>query len=160
MSSLILPCPNTGQQSPTTTGPLRRAHLNVADVGGFDIVVGNPPWGFARGGKLDPDDKAYFYDHYQVAEYQLNLYALFIERSFQQLRVGGRFGFIVPNTWLTIPSYETLRRFILRNASDVEIVNIYDKVFEDANVDCCLIMFTKGEPTIVEFAEMRDQQFE
>lgn len=133
---------------------------DVADVGGFDIVVGNPPWVFARGGKLDPDDKTYFYDHYQVAEYQLNLYALFIERSFQQLRVGGRFGFIVPNTWLTIPSYETLRRFILKNASDVEIVNIYDKVFEDANVDCCLIMFTKGKPTIVEFAEMRGQQFE
>lgn len=133
---------------------------DIVDAGGFDIVIGNPPWVFTRGGKLEQKDKDYFYGHYEVAEYQLNLYALFIERSFKQLREGGRFGFIVPNTWLTIPSYETLRRFILANASDVEIVNIYDKVFEAANVDCCLVVFTKGGPTIVEFAEMRDQQFE
>ena len=133
---------------------------DIIDAGGFDIVIGNPPWVFTRGGKLDPKDKEYFYGHYEVAEYQLNLYALFIERSFKQLREGGRFGFIVPNTWLTIPSYGTLRRFILTNTADVEIVNIYDKVFEEANVDCCLVIFTKGEPTIVEFAEMRDQQFE
>lgn len=133
---------------------------DIAGEGGFDIIVGNPPWVFARGGKLDPKDKEYFYSQYEVAQYQLNLYALFIEQSFKQLRVGGRFGFIVPNTWLTIPSYETLRRFVLTKTSDVEIVNIYDKVFEEANVDCCLVIFTKGEPTIVEFAEMRDQKFE
>ena len=132
----------------------------IMDAGGFDVIIGNPPWVFARGGKLDQKDKDFFYGHYQVAAYQLNLYALFIERSLELLRVGGRFGFIVPNTWLTIPSYETLRRFILANASDVEIVNIYDKVFEEANVDCCLVLFTKGDPTIVEFAEMRDQLFE
>src|SRR6478609_10319437 len=32
MSLLILPCPNTGQQSLTTTGPLRRAHLSDPDL--------------------------------------------------------------------------------------------------------------------------------
>jgi hypothetical protein len=31
MSLVILPRPNTGQQSPTTTGPLRRAHLNTTE---------------------------------------------------------------------------------------------------------------------------------
>jgi hypothetical protein len=29
---VILPRPNTGQQSPTTTGPLRRAHLIIDDL--------------------------------------------------------------------------------------------------------------------------------
>lgn len=130
------------------------------EAGEFDIIVGNPPWVFARSGKLDPKDKDYFYKTYEVAEYQLNLYALFIERAFRQLKEGGRFGFIVPNTWLTIPSYEKLRRFILEKTSDVQIVNIYDKVFTDANVDCCLIVFSKGAPNEVSLGEMREQKIE
>lgn len=135
-------------------------YQEVIDSGGFDVIIGNPPWVFARGGKLDPADKEYFYRKYEVAKYQINLYALFIERAYQQLRPGGRFGFIVPNTWLTIISFEALRRFVLEQTCDVQIINIYDKVFEAAAVDCCLVIFTKGEPNTVLLGEMRDRQIE
>lgn len=135
-------------------------YQEVIDSGGFDVIIGNPPWVFARGGKLDPADKEYFYRKYDVAKYQINLYALFIERAYQQLRPGGRFGFIVPNTWLTIISFEALRRFVLEQTSDVQIINIYDKVFDAAAVDCCLVIFTKGDPNTVLLGEMRDRQIE
>lgn len=130
------------------------------ESGEFDIIIGNPPWVFARSGKLDPKDKDYFYKTYEVAQYQLNLYALFIERAFRQLKDGGRFGFIVPNTWLTIITFEGLRRYILSKTTDVQVINIYDKVFEDANVDCCMILFTKGTPGDVQLGEMREQEIE
>jgi hypothetical protein len=40
MSLSILPCPNTGQQSPTTTGPLRRAHLNPSYFAVLGSLIG------------------------------------------------------------------------------------------------------------------------
>lgn len=128
--------------------------------GGFDIIIGNPPWVFARGGKLDPVDKAFYYKNFDTASYQINTYALFIEQSFRQLREGGKFAFIVPNTWLTIISFETLRRFLLEKTADLQIINIYGKVFEEANVDCCLLIYTKGTPNQVTLGEMRDQEIE
>ena len=46
--------------------------------GGFDVVIGNPPYVFARE-NMNQKDKDYFIAHYQSANYQINTYLLFIE---------------------------------------------------------------------------------
>ena len=127
----------------------------VKEQGGFDVVIGNPPWVFARNGKISANEKAYYNKAYDLAAYQLNTYSLFIEQGFRQLRPRGRFGFIVPNTWLTISTFGVLRKFVLENTADLRIINIHGKVFSEANVDCCLLIFTKGHPTDVTLGEMR-----
>jgi methylase of polypeptide subunit release factors len=51
---------------------------------GFDIVIGNPPYVFARNSKskgFSEDSKAYYYEHYELSEYQINLYPLFFEKG-------------------------------------------------------------------------------
>jgi hypothetical protein len=133
---------------------------DVMAAGGFDVIIGNPPWVFARSGKLRKEEKDYYYGSYDTANYQLNTYALFIEQSHRLLRTGGRLGFIVPNTWLTIISFEPLRRFLLEQTADLQIINVYGRIFDEAHVDCCLLLFTKGSPTEVTTGEMHDLQVE
>jgi hypothetical protein len=133
---------------------------DIMAAGGFDVIIGNPPWVFARSGRLRQAEKDYYYRSYDVANYQLNTYALFIERSYRMLRAGGRLGFIVPNTWLTIISFEPLRRFLLEQTADLQIINVYGRVFDEAHVDCCLLLFTKGSPTEVTAGEMHDLRVE
>jgi tRNA1(Val) A37 N6-methylase TrmN6 len=114
---------------------------------GFDIVIGNPPYVFARDSKskgITQADKEYYPKHYQVTEYQLNLYPLFIEKGYNLLKNKGLLDYITPNNWLTISSNKNLRKFILDN-SHLKIVNFYAKVFESADVDSSIILFQKSQ---------------
>ncbi len=114
--------------------------------GGFDVVIANPPYVFARNSKkkgLKKEDKAYFYKKFELAEYQVNLYPLFIEQGYNLIKADGILSFITPNNWLTINTNKKLRRFVLAQ-SDVQIVNFYAQVFESAAVDSAILLFRKG----------------
>jgi adenine-specific DNA-methyltransferase len=119
----------------------------VVENVGFDIVIGNPPYVFARDSKSKGNtqaDKQYYPKHYQVTEYQLNLYPLFIEKGYNLLKNKGLLDYITPNNWLTINTNKKLRKFILDN-SNIKIVNFYAKVFESADVDSSIILFEKSQ---------------
>ena len=128
----------------------------VFEQEGFSVIIGNPPYVFARGKNFDESVKKYFYDNYELPKYQLNTYSLFIERAYNLLQQGGYFGFIVPNTWLTIDTFAPLRKFLLEEVGSLQIINIYDKVFGDANVDTCLVIFRKGRRSKVTLGEFRE----
>ncbi len=120
--------------------------------GGFDCVIGNPPYVFAResGEKgMGDDDKLYYYSKYQTAKYQINLYHLFIEKGCLLLKDNGIFSYIIPNNWLTVNSNKDLREFILQKAN-ISILNFKYKVFEGADVDTCILKFenSKNNKTI------------
>jgi len=126
---------------------------------GFDIAIGNPPYVFARNSAakgLTDADKSYFYAHYALAEYQVNLYPLFVERGSHFLTPSGVLCFITPNNWLTINTNKLLRKFVLAK-SEVVIVNFYARVFESADVDSAIVVFRKsGGPSIVQLWEYED----
>jgi type I restriction-modification system DNA methylase subunit len=133
---------------------------NIFNSGGFDLIIGNPPYVFARGGSFETNVKDFFKNHYEVAQYQLNTYALFIERAFQLLKSDGYLAFIVPNTWLTIQSYSSLRKYLIENSSMLKVINIHDKVFSAANVDTCLLIAKKGKGCEVTLGEFIDGSME
>lgn len=122
-------------------------------AGGFDVVIGNPPYVFARGQNFTQEIKNYYYDKFSLVDYQVNTYLLFIEKSYSLIKQGGYFGFIIPNNWLTIDTFKKLREFIIKNTSELKIINLKDKIFEDANVDTCLLLFKKFQPNNVLLAE-------
>jgi len=111
--------------------------------GGFDVVIANPPYIFARESTkkgLTDADKRFFYKHYQLAEYQVNLYPLFVEKGTRVLQPRGCLCFITPNNWMTINTNKAMRKFVLEK-SDVVIVNFYARVFESADVDSAIVVF-------------------
>lgn len=128
----------------------------VFKQGGFDVIVGNPPYIFARGGGFEESEKQYYYDHYKLQKYQLNTFSLFIERGINFLKRDGQFGFIVPNNWLTINSFAYLREYLLNNTADLKIINATDPIFSHAQVDTCVLMFKKEQPTNIQLGEIKD----
>lgn len=127
---------------------------DILKSGGFDAVIGNPPYIFTRSQGIDEIQKQYFYSRFRHQSSQLNTFGIFVERCHDLLRATGHLGFITPNNWLTIDTFAPLRHFLLEKTSDLKIVNILDRVFAGANVDTAITLFRTGEPTGVTVSEM------
>jgi hypothetical protein len=102
--------------------------------GGFDAVIGNPPYGAI----FDTDEKQYLKSHFESIVGKYDSYGFFIERGLSLLLDGGRLGYIIPHTWLTIVEAQTLRSLILSTARIERIVRLPSRVFADATVDTVL----------------------
>jgi len=108
----------------------------VFDQGGFDCVIGNPPYLGGREWKKENGNAYdYFLSKYIVAEYQFDIYALFWEAGIKLLNDKGIIGYITPNTWLNNLSNKKLRKHILDNTKISKIVDYSKiKVFDQATV--------------------------
>ena len=114
----------------------------IMDAGGFDVVIGNPPYGYR--GIPTLEIKTAYGKKYATAEGNFDMYRFFIERSINLLREGGTLGFIIPNTFLTATSYKKLRRYILDNCLVKEIVDVGLAVFEGVTVESTILILKRG----------------
>lgn len=110
--------------------------MQYGNIGGFDVVIGNPPYLGGREWKEENGNVYnYFIDKYKVAEYQFDIYALFWEVGIKLLKPNGLIGYITPNTWLNNQSNKKLRTYILENTTISTIVDYSKiKVFNQATV--------------------------
>jgi type I restriction-modification system DNA methylase subunit len=106
----------------------------VFKQGGFDVVIGNPPYVGVR--ELDGISKKYFEEKFQTAKEQYDLYVLFMEQSLMELlKQCGFLGFIVPNKFMVTKYGAELRRLIIENSKLVSFQDYSkDNVFPDASV--------------------------
>lgn len=108
-------------------------HTWFSDVfanGGFDIVIGNPPYVLLQNTPMSTTDKETLTSIYKVAQYKVDLYHLFIERGCNLLTNGGVLIYINPTNFLTNNYTSKLRKFILTEYSLNSVVNITTNVFE------------------------------
>lgn len=121
---------------PGTTQALERL-----DGAGFDAVIGNPPYGFHQ---IHFDEfKSYLKKHYVSSQGSFENYFLFIEASLRLIKKGGLHGYIVPVTWLTIPSALSLRKFVLDAYHIQEICWLPELVFDNAQVNTLVTTIRK-----------------
>lgn len=114
---------------------------SIMNIGGFDVVIGNPPYGFHQihSELIKPYLKRKYYSSGGSFEH----YFLFYEASLKLIKEKGVHGFIVPVTWLTIPSAKSLRKFILNNYSLCHICWLPEFVFKKAKVNTLISIITK-----------------
>lgn len=91
-------------------------------AGGFDCIIGNPPYVFTRE-TITPLDRSYYSASYALSWEKQNTYMLFMEKLLSLLKSSGLGSFIVPNSWLTIESAKLLRRFYLTRLRRVVDLN-------------------------------------
>jgi len=106
---------------------------DIFDKWGFDVIVGNPPYV-----SIKKDD----YKKY-ITSSCVDLYALFIELSYNLLKNNWALGFIIPDRHIVNTDYKTLRKLLLEKTSIKEIIPLWDWIFEDVNMPTSLLFFEK-----------------
>ncbi len=123
----------------------------MATKEGFDIVIGNPPYG----AKYDDDTKAIYKATYKTAETKkgvqkgsLDTYTLFIEQGYNLLCKNGCFAYIVPISLVSSDALTGVHRLLMNNCETISISSYAVRpqpVFENAVVDVSILMFRKTE---------------
>jgi hypothetical protein len=122
----------------------RAAFPDVFAQGGFDIVIGNPP--YVRMEFIKPF-KPYLEKHYVVAADRTDLYAYFFERGVGLLKDGGRLGYISSSTFFRTGSGEKLRVFLGDNAAIEAVIDFGDmQIFESVTTYPAILTLRKGKP--------------
>lgn len=117
---------------------------SIIESGGFDIVIGNPPYINANrlskiyGKKV----KDYWKKRFASASGAYDIYILFFELGLTLLSKNGLLGFITPNKYLSAPYSEELRKLILDKYTMQECVDLSNvRVFEDPSVYPIITIF-------------------
>ncbi|OAI31798.1 hypothetical protein A1351_00140 [Methylosinus sp. R-45379] len=164
-----------GSRSEAATGPLafrlaldpngphdnlRAGDSLIDDIavreGGFDIVLGNPP--YVRMEYLKAA-KPYLAKHYAVAAERADLYAYFFEKGVRLLKDGGRLGFISSSSFFRTGAGESLRRFLAENATIESVVDFGDlRVFDGVVTYPAIVTLRKSvERDDVSFLLLKDR---
>lgn len=109
--------------------------------GGFDAVIGNPPYVRQEGlGR----DKEYYQKHYRVYHGMADLYSYFIEKGVSLTRPGGLFSYIVANKWMRANYGQPLRVWMKTQHLE-EIIDFGDlPVFAQATTYPCILRIRGG----------------
>lgn len=118
------------------------AFPGVFAEGGFDVVLGNPPYvrmEFLRA--LKP----YLEKRYEVVSDRADLYCYFYERGLRLLKPGGRLSYISSNTFFKTRSGKPLREYLLRDATIEGVVDFGDlQVFEGVTTYPAILTLKRG----------------
>ena len=115
------------------------AFPEVFAMGGFDVVVANPP--YVRQELLSPI-KPYLEANYKTYHGMADLYVYFYELGLRLMKPGGLMCFVVTNKWMKASYGEPLRRHFAEHAWVESVVDFghAKQIFEDADVFPCIIV--------------------
>ncbi len=109
--------------------------------GGFDVVLGNPPYVRQEHLAAHKPRLRGFASYDGVAD----LYVYFVELAHRLARPGGRFCLITPSKWLTCAYGRALRSYLATQASVEGIVDLgRTALFGDADAFPCIVWGTVG----------------
>lgn len=109
----------------------------------YTIVCTNPPYL----NKYNAELKNFVNENYK--DYSSDLFSVFMYRNLLYCEEDGYCGYMTPNVWMFIKSYENLRKFIIENKDIVTLVQMAKGAFfKEATVDICAFVLankTRGQ---------------
>ena len=128
------------------------------DRSGFDIILGNPPYG----NLLNNDDKmqvgAFCRDQISGGRKGTwNVASLFIARAYELLREGGYLGFLIPNSILRVGQFQKTRQFLLNKMQMNRIID-YGSPFEDVTLEMIGIFGRRSMEDAISLIEIKSRR--
>lgn len=155
-------CGNSLINNTTVAGSLafdwQTAFPKVFKNGGFDVVIGNPP--YVRAEILPTTEKEYLLNNYEVGNKTADLYTYFYEKGVQLLCSNGLLGFITANKFIKANYGKNIRQYL----SQFQILEIIDfgelPVFADAATCPAILILKKQTPQQnTYFAQIQNLKF-
>ncbi|HYM19793.1 MAG TPA: TaqI-like C-terminal specificity domain-containing protein [Candidatus Kapabacteria bacterium] len=110
---------------------------DIMSKGGFDAIVGNPPY-ITLGGKEDTVYPrfytSYLTNRYLSAEYKPNFFTFFYQRGYELLRTGGLVSLIVPRTFIDNYYFGRIRVFFQEKSRIIRLDKFNYEVFAEATI--------------------------
>ena len=117
----------------------------ILSDGGFDVIVGNPP--YVRQ-ELIKEIKPYLESKYEVYSGISDLYVYFFEKGLGLLKEKGYFAFIVSSKFLRADYGKKLTQYIQQKFTILELIDFGDlQIFEGATTYPCIITIQKKKPS-------------
>lgn len=114
----------------------------VFEKGGFDVVIGNPP--YVQLQSMGAMSDAYAQCGFETYNKMADLYCLFTERGYSLLKPGGLQSFVMPNKWMLVSYGKELRKFMSKTDLQ-QIINFGDvQFFDEATIYVCIFVTRKS----------------
>lgn len=115
---------------------------DVFDKGGFDIMIGNPP--YIQLQKMTEEIDTLQQAGYNTFTRTGDIYCLFYEQGNNLLKQSGTLCYISSNTWMRTKFGELLRKYFLQKTNPIKLLNFEDtKIFQTATVEVDVILTKK-----------------
>jgi type I restriction-modification system DNA methylase subunit len=121
---------------------------DVIKNGGFDVVVGNPPYVATK--QIPKNDRDYYWNRFaEILFSEMDLYEIFTYKMLREVvKDDGFLGFITPNSYYTNTSFQHYRRYLLENTQIKFIVDFPYRFFpfSDVNTETAILILHKKSP--------------
>lgn len=127
--------------------------------GGFDVVIGNPPYIRIQALKEWASLEVEFYKEQYVSASKGNydIYVVFVEKGLNLLKPNGYLGFILPHKFFNAQYGESVRQLIAKGEYLENIVHFGDQqVFKKVSTYTCLLFLSKTQKSEVKFIQVED----
>ncbi len=131
--------------------------LEKGGKGGFDAVIGNPPYIRIQGMKEWAPLEVEFYKkrYTSASKGNYDIYVVFVEKGLSLLNDQGRLGFILPHKFFNAKYGESLRALLVEGNHLNDVVHFgHQQVFSGASTYTCLLFLTQAVNKQFQFSKV------
>ena len=135
----------------------------VMSNGGFDAIVGNPPYIKIQNLTLyNSKSISYLKNKYFSAQKgSYDIYIVFVERAFSLLNSNGKLGYILPHKFFNSGYGINLRDLLIRSKAIEMIIHFNDyQIFKNASTYTCLLFLSKKQRNTIKVSKVKREHFD
>jgi len=151
--------PTRARRERTSPGAPAPSIGQVTKDGGFDVVIGNPPYIRIQAMKeWAPVEVEFYKDHYKAASSgNYDIYVVFVEKGLRLLNEHGKLGFICPHKFFNAQYGAPLRKLLSEGKNLSHVAHFGDQqVFEGATTYTCLLFLEKAGSKQLQIEKVND----
>lgn len=122
----------------------------VFNKGGFDVILGNPPYLRVQGLRENFEKESIYYEKkFKSATGRFDVYVLFMEQSFNLINNDGIVSFILPHKFLISDFGSGIREFLSVSKAVKSLIHFgSEMIFSDATTYTCIVNLSKNNKTV------------